>query len=157
MQDDRLFYLDPHTVQPALSHSSRLLVSSDAATYHTERLLSMPAASIDPSLAIGFYIRSWEDWTDFVQAALRHEERDALYAVVRVRETRGWKGRGGAVKGAAGAAAVAATAEARLEDGSDIGELGDEEDQADDEAEPSEAEQRQSRQQEEDDDDFVLL
>ena len=93
VQDERLLYLDPHSVQPALPHSSHLLREADCASFHTERVCSIPATAIDPSLAIGFYLRTWDDWTQLADHARSMEEHDPVYAVVRVRERRGWKGR----------------------------------------------------------------
>ena len=93
VQDDRLLYLDPHTVQPALPHSSHLLRAAEVDSFHTSRVSSMAATAIDPSLAIGFYLRTWEDWVQLAEQAKRMEELEPVYAVVRVREKRGWKGR----------------------------------------------------------------
>ena len=115
VQDDRLLYLDPHTVQPALPHSSHLLRTAECATFHTSKLYSMPATAIDPSLAIGFYLRTWEDWTQLAAQARRMEEHDPTYAVVRVREKRGWKGRDEREEAEAAEAALQAVQQAEEE------------------------------------------
>lgn len=68
-QDERLFYLDPHTVQPAVALKHDLRV--DSSSFHCRLVASLPAGSIDPSLAIGFYCRDKEDFEAFWQAACR--------------------------------------------------------------------------------------
>lgn len=59
-QGDRLLYLDPHEVQPALAHEAPA-----AATCHYARpLASTPLQDIDPSLALGFLCTSAADFDE---------------------------------------------------------------------------------------------
>ena len=91
VQDGRVLYLDPHTVQAAVGESSALLSSAGCASFHTEQLYSMPAQQLDPSMALGFYIRSHADWALFKQHAQALEDKHNAYALVRVKATRGWR------------------------------------------------------------------
>ena len=91
VQDGRVLYLDPHTVQAAVGESSALLSSAGCASFHTEQLYSMIAQQLDPSMALGFYIRSHTDWALFKQHAQALEDKHNAYALVRVKATRGWR------------------------------------------------------------------
>ena len=56
----RLLYLDPHSVQPAL-HCETADAAADAATCHlgaSASLPSMPLLDLDPSLAVGLLLTS---------------------------------------------------------------------------------------------------
>ena len=86
-----MLYLDPHTVQPAVDGSAALLSAAACSSFHTQQLYSTPAQQLDPSMALGFYIHDWQDWLSFVQHARSLEDRHAAYALVRVKETRGWR------------------------------------------------------------------
>ena len=70
-QGDRLFYLDPHTVQDALPMDADLM--SDASSFECATVRSMPGAHLDPSVALGFYCRSQADvqhcWTCLLEVA----------------------------------------------------------------------------------------
>ncbi|KVI05429.1 Peptidase C54 [Cynara cardunculus var. scolymus] len=56
VQDDKVFYLDPHEVQQAVNISKDNL-EADSSSYHCNVIRQIPLESIDPSLAIGFYCR----------------------------------------------------------------------------------------------------
>lgn len=55
-QDEQLAFLDPHIVQQAIE------ASAAPETYHCQYPQLMPFKDIDPSLAIGFYCHSFEDF-----------------------------------------------------------------------------------------------
>mmetsp|Transcript_1077 Transcript_1077/g.2521 ORF Transcript_1077/g.2521 Transcript_1077/m.2521 type:complete len:390 (+) Transcript_1077:406-1575(+) len=57
-QGDRVFYLDPHTLQAA----GNPCIPEVASTYFCDALQHMLASKLDPSLALGFYCRSEEDF-----------------------------------------------------------------------------------------------
>uniref|UniRef100_A0A8C1BWV9 Cysteine protease n=1 Tax=Cyprinus carpio carpio TaxID=630221 RepID=A0A8C1BWV9_CYPCA len=67
--DDELIYLDPHTTQQAVDTESGSAV--DDQSYHCQRTPHrMKITSLDPSVALGFFCKSEEDfdsWCDLVQ------------------------------------------------------------------------------------------
>ena len=64
-QDDRLFYLDPHTVFPfaesAESRNTGRFEIADVSTYACDDALHMDARELDPSMVLGFYCRARGD------------------------------------------------------------------------------------------------
>ncbi|KAK3677134.1 Cysteine protease atg4 [Recurvomyces mirabilis] len=58
-QNDQFFYLDPHTTRPALPPNPS---AADIETCHTRRLRRLGTAEMDPSMLLGFLIRSKEDF-----------------------------------------------------------------------------------------------
>ena len=61
-QDDRLFYLDPHTVFPfAESRNAERFEIADVSTYACDDALHMDARELDPSMVLGFYCRARGD------------------------------------------------------------------------------------------------
>ena len=65
-QEDRLFYLDPHTVFPfrGVSNDAAQADSAernDASTYACDDALHMDARELDPSMVLGFYCRTRGD------------------------------------------------------------------------------------------------
>ncbi|KAI7728619.1 hypothetical protein M8C21_028658 [Ambrosia artemisiifolia] len=68
VQDDKVFYLDPHDVQQAVNISKDDL-EADTSSYHCNVIRQIPLESIDPSLAIGFYCRDKDDFDDFCSRA----------------------------------------------------------------------------------------
>ncbi|XP_073680759.1 cysteine protease ATG4A [Garra rufa] len=70
--DDELIYLDPHTTQQAVDTESGSAV--DDQSYHCQRTPHrMKITSLDPSVALGFFCKSEEDfdsWCDLVQQDL---------------------------------------------------------------------------------------
>uniref|UniRef100_A0A6B2LQF5 Cysteine protease n=1 Tax=Arcella intermedia TaxID=1963864 RepID=A0A6B2LQF5_9EUKA len=63
-QGDYVIYLDPHFVQPAVPKDLR---KEDFETYQCKVPLKMPLADIDPSLAIGFFIKTEQDFEEFIE------------------------------------------------------------------------------------------
>jgi cysteine protease ATG4 len=64
-QGDYLIYLDPHLVQHYVNHEAELTID-DIETYHCKVPLKIPITNIDPSLAIGFYFKTCQDFMDFI-------------------------------------------------------------------------------------------
>ena len=65
-QDDRIFYLDPHTTQQAVNTPHGSLPIPDK-TFHTTYVESMHFSELDPSLAVGFFCETeavFEDLLD---------------------------------------------------------------------------------------------
>jgi len=65
-QDDNIIYLDPHIVQASIQHEQSV-EAADIESYHCRVPLKMPIASIDPSLAIGFFFKTKQDFFDFLK------------------------------------------------------------------------------------------
>lgn len=68
VQDDKAFYLDPHEVQTAVDIPKNNL-DADTSSYHCSTIRHLPLEQIDPSLAIGFYCRDRDDFSDFCARA----------------------------------------------------------------------------------------
>jgi len=60
-QDDQVLYLDPHIVQPAVRMDKDFVPE----TYHCNVPKKMNFEDMDPSLAVGFYCKTKEDFLDF--------------------------------------------------------------------------------------------
>ncbi|XVE83511.1 hypothetical protein DITRI_Ditri16bG0093400 [Diplodiscus trichospermus] len=65
VQEENVFYLDPHEVQPVVN-LSRDNLEADTSSYHCDIIRHIPLDSIDPSLAIGFLCRDKGLLVDFV-------------------------------------------------------------------------------------------
>ena len=59
-----LFYLDPHFTRPAASIVDGRCSQQDLATYHCESIRRAHIQVIDPSVLVGFYCKSKEDFDD---------------------------------------------------------------------------------------------
>ncbi|XWS44545.1 hypothetical protein CRYUN_Cryun15aG0055200 [Craigia yunnanensis] len=70
VQDENVFYLDPHEVQPVVNLSWDNL-EADTSSYHCDTIRHIPLDSIDPSLAIGFLCREKDDFDDFCSRAYK--------------------------------------------------------------------------------------
>ncbi|TYH36875.1 hypothetical protein ES332_D12G002000v1 [Gossypium tomentosum] len=64
VQEENVFYLDPHDVQPVVNLSTENL-EADTSSYHCNIIRYIPLDSLDPSLAIGFFCRDKDDFDDF--------------------------------------------------------------------------------------------
>ena len=66
-QADQFFYLDPHSTRPALPLQ---LSAEDIETCHTRRVRRLGIAEMDPSMLLGFLVRSkaeFEEWWKAVE------------------------------------------------------------------------------------------
>lgn len=82
--DDYIFYLDPHTVQPAprFPELGDVPASEDAFdTYHCQAPLRMHMKDIDPSLCLAFYCRDRDDFHDFCARIL--DVRDSNRVIIK--------------------------------------------------------------------------
>ncbi|KAK4556267.1 Cysteine protease atg4 [Recurvomyces mirabilis] len=83
-QGEQFFYLDPHTTRPALPSDPS---AADIETCHTRRLRRLGIAEMDPSMLLGFLIRSREDfeqWRKAVEgmagkAIIHFQDREPVY------------------------------------------------------------------------------
>ena len=64
-QGKKLFYMDPHTTQQTVDPGISFPTLSDLRSYHTSTPRAMKVSELDPSLALGFHIKSSEDFEDF--------------------------------------------------------------------------------------------
>eukprot|EP01114_Cavostelium_apophysatum_P005750 TRINITY_DN1691_c0_g1_i4.p1 TRINITY_DN1691_c0_g1~~TRINITY_DN1691_c0_g1_i4.p1 ORF type:complete len:365 (-),score=99.20 TRINITY_DN1691_c0_g1_i4:1301-2395(-) len=73
VQDDFVFYLDPHTLQP-----TQAIIEGEFSTqsYHCAIPRKMPLTSLDPSLAIGFYCKNRKELDDFWSSAREFSENE---------------------------------------------------------------------------------
>lgn len=61
-QDDDVFYLDPHTVNEAVSMENKFF---DRHTYHCSLPKRMPISELDPSMAVAFYCDTRDSFERF--------------------------------------------------------------------------------------------
>ncbi|KAG8630197.1 hypothetical protein KVT40_001816 [Elsinoe batatas] len=59
VQGDGYFYLDPHFTRPAVNKKP---TTEDVASCHTRRLRRIEVGEMDPSMLLGFLIRTEEEW-----------------------------------------------------------------------------------------------
>lgn len=80
-QDENVFFLDPHTVQPTTNAADE---DFDMESYFCQVLRHMPMSQIDPSLALGFYCRTEGDFESLCThlAALETQSRSVLLLTV---------------------------------------------------------------------------
>lgn len=75
VQDENVFYLDPHVVQPTVSMDPNT-ESFSTETFHNPIPQKMPFTSIDPSLALGFCCKDQNDFIDFWKRATQMSRED---------------------------------------------------------------------------------
>ncbi|GAM83290.1 hypothetical protein ANO11243_012770 [Dothideomycetidae sp. 11243] len=69
VQGNSFFYLDPHHTRPLLHKEPKL---EDVASCHTRRLRKIDVLEMDPSMLLGFLIRSeaeWREWRAWISNA----------------------------------------------------------------------------------------
>lgn len=64
---NELHLLDPHTVHPAAEWSAGFPSITQLSTLHCQTPLVIGLENIDPSLALGFYCRDFNEYVDFQQ------------------------------------------------------------------------------------------
>ncbi|RDA83205.1 hypothetical protein CP532_5363 [Ophiocordyceps camponoti-leonardi (nom. inval.)] len=77
-----LFYLDPHHARPALPYYSDAdsYKAIDINSCHTDRLRRLHIRELDPSMLIGFLIRSHDDWQEW-RRCTKHVQGKAIIHV----------------------------------------------------------------------------
>ena len=63
VQGEQMIYLDPHTTLEAMSHDQ---IEEGYMTYHEGQAKKIPFSKLDPCMTFGFYIKSSEDFTHFI-------------------------------------------------------------------------------------------
>ncbi|KAF7549213.1 hypothetical protein G7Z17_g6556 [Cylindrodendrum hubeiense] len=81
-QGSFLFYLDPHHTRTALPYHEdpSQYTDEEIATCHTARLRRIHVREMDPSMLIGFLIRTEEDWRDW-RRCVKHVQGKAIIHV----------------------------------------------------------------------------
>ncbi|KAK7397835.1 Cysteine protease atg4 [Neonectria punicea] len=81
-QGSFLFYLDPHHTRTALPYHEdpNQYTDEEVGTCHTSRLRRIHVREMDPSMLIGFLIRSEEDWRDW-RRCVNHVQGKAIIHV----------------------------------------------------------------------------
>lgn len=77
-QNDYLFYLDPHQWQPALKLDDDTLTADALETCHTTRIRAINFDEMDPSMLVGFLIKSetdWEEWKSRINSDMLSSSR----------------------------------------------------------------------------------
>lgn len=80
---DDLIYLDPHVPRDAVHLSPGESIPLDKLmTYHCDTIKKAPLSNLDPSLLLGFYFHSFQDFQQFRDgSALIAKEYDAIYSI----------------------------------------------------------------------------
>ena len=81
-QSEHFFYLDPHSTRPALLPGKTWLTAEDVQTCHTRRLRRLPLTEMDPSMLLGFLVRSREDFDAWCRGVAETEGK----AIIHVHE-----------------------------------------------------------------------
>ncbi|KAF7545254.1 hypothetical protein G7046_g9607 [Stylonectria norvegica] len=81
-QGSFLFYLDPHHTRKALPYHQdpSHYTDDEVASCHTTRLRRIHVREMDPSMLIGFLVRSEEDWRDW-RRCVKHVQGKAIIHV----------------------------------------------------------------------------
>ncbi|CAG9941397.1 unnamed protein product [Clonostachys rosea f. rosea IK726] len=81
-QGSFLFYLDPHHTRRALPYHENLAEYTDEEidSCHTNRLRRIHVREMDPSMLVGFLIRSEDDWKDW-KRCVKHVQGKAIIHV----------------------------------------------------------------------------
>ncbi|KAF9769641.1 Cysteine protease atg4 [Fusarium sp. DS 682] len=84
-QGSFLFYLDPHHTRPALPYYENPTdySSEEIASCHTARLRRIHVREMDPSMLIGFLIRSEEDWRDWKRCVKHVQGKSIIHVADR--------------------------------------------------------------------------
>ncbi|KAH1072019.1 hypothetical protein J1N35_024347 [Gossypium stocksii] len=88
VQEENVFYLDPHDVQPVVNLSMDDL-EADTSSYHCNIIRYIPLDSLDPSLAIGFFCRDKDDFDDFCFRASKLADESNGAPLFTVAQTHG--------------------------------------------------------------------
>ncbi|XP_072034228.1 cysteine protease ATG4B-like isoform X2 [Amphiura filiformis] len=84
--DDELVYLDPHTTQPCIHDDKWGNIPDDS--YHCEQASRMKIQNLDPSIALGFYFHTeedFEDWCVDVQKVIYEKDLGPMFELTEHR------------------------------------------------------------------------
>mmetsp|Transcript_3340 Transcript_3340/g.11735 ORF Transcript_3340/g.11735 Transcript_3340/m.11735 type:complete len:633 (+) Transcript_3340:88-1986(+) len=83
-QGDHLIYLDPHRVHAAASMDPQETFAPE--TIHCKTPYKIPAEDIDPSMAMGFFCRNRDEFSDLCERVKAHMQGDSMMTVFAVEE-----------------------------------------------------------------------
>ncbi|CAO3591338.1 unnamed protein product [Absidia cylindrospora] len=83
LQDDELIYIDPHFSRPALETKNLVdYTEQDLATYHCTIPRKLPISQVDPSMMLGFYCRTQQDFDIFCEQITQiGQHYSAIFAI----------------------------------------------------------------------------
>ncbi|KAL2694623.1 Cysteine protease atg4 [[Neocosmospora] mangrovei] len=84
-QGSFLFYLDPHHTRPALPYHENPddYTEEEIASCHTSRLRRIHVREMDPSMLIGFLIRSEDDWQNWKRCVKHVQGKSIIHVADR--------------------------------------------------------------------------
>ncbi|KAH7271933.1 hypothetical protein B0J15DRAFT_162493 [Fusarium solani] len=84
-QGSFLFYLDPHHTRPALPYHENPddYTDEEIASCHTSRLRRIHVREMDPSMLIGFLIRSEDDWQNWKRCVKHVQGKSIIHVADR--------------------------------------------------------------------------
>jgi len=86
MQEQSLFYLDPHVIFGAVDSTT---IPFDTSSYRCSQIQNIQVSDIDPSFAIAFYCRDRADFQNFCDTAVRFQEEaggDHIFSISTSRQ-----------------------------------------------------------------------
>lgn len=98
-QGSYLFYLDPHHTRKAIPYHDDVAnyTEEDIDSCHTTRLRRLHVKEMDPSMLIGFLIRSESDWTEWRQRVQSGQGKSIIHVADHEPTLYSSEGRDGAV------------------------------------------------------------
>ncbi|CAG8446689.1 13196_t:CDS:10 [Acaulospora morrowiae] len=80
VQDDELFYLDPHFVRPAINLNN--ITEFPVEDYHSTIVRAMDVSEMDPSMLLGFLCQSSQDFDNLCERI--NKEMDAQFPILTI-------------------------------------------------------------------------
>ncbi|KAJ5079662.1 cysteine protease atg4 [Anaeramoeba ignava] len=71
-QDDELFFLDPHRIQPVIDFS---LPKINTSSYHCKHVYRINIKNLDPSMAFGFICKTYSDFRQFSKEVRKFHDK----------------------------------------------------------------------------------
>lgn len=98
-QGSYLFYLDPHHTRKAIPYHADVTkyTEEDIDSCHTSRLRRLDVKEMDPSMLIGFLIRTESDWSDWRQRVESVQGKSIIHVADHEPTLYSSEGRDGAV------------------------------------------------------------
>ncbi|KAH3757753.1 Cysteine protease ATG4D [Pelomyxa schiedti] len=81
-QDNYLYYLDPHTLQPTIPISNDQLFFDTTTYFYHGTPRKIPATELDPSMTIGFFFSSESDFEAFQHDYEQFPKENSLFSIL---------------------------------------------------------------------------